>query len=65
MFALPAVQVIFFCLAIGRDPNNLKIAIVNDEAPYNNLTILLNHNPNITKQLEDTGFDLQSFWFRF
>ena len=31
IFLLPAIQVIFFCLAIGRDPTNLKLAVVNDE----------------------------------
>lgn len=31
IFALPVMQVILFCLAIGRDPTGLKIAIVNHE----------------------------------
>lgn len=31
IFALPVMQVILFCLAIGRDPTGLKIAIVNME----------------------------------
>ena len=31
IFALPVMQVILFCLAIGRDPTNLKMAIVNGE----------------------------------
>ncbi|XP_053682131.1 ABC transporter G family member 23 isoform X2 [Sabethes cyaneus] len=31
IFALPVMQVILFCLAIGRDPTNLNIAIVNGE----------------------------------
>lgn len=38
IFALPVMQVILFCLAIGRDPVGLKLAIVNQEAPYWNLT---------------------------
>eukprot|EP00095_Tigriopus_kingsejongensis_P001800 maker-scaffold10_size831480-snap-gene-0.20 protein:Tk01800 transcript:maker-scaffold10_size831480-snap-gene-0.20-mRNA-1 annotation:"ABC transporter " len=33
LFLLPAVQVVFFCLAIGQDPNNLKFAFVNQEVP--------------------------------
>lgn len=31
IFALPVMQVILFCLAIGRDPNGLKLAIANME----------------------------------
>ncbi|XP_057380008.1 ABC transporter G family member 20-like [Daphnia carinata] len=31
VFLLPALQAIIFCLAIGRDPTFLKMAIVNDE----------------------------------
>lgn len=31
IFALPVMQVILFCLAIGRDPTGLKLAIVNHE----------------------------------
>ena len=31
IFLLPAAQAILFCLAIGRDPTFLKLAIVNDE----------------------------------
>ncbi|XP_065372469.1 ABC transporter G family member 23 isoform X2 [Calliphora vicina] len=31
IFALPVMQVILFCLAIGRDPTGLNIAIVNHE----------------------------------
>lgn len=38
IFALPVMQVILFCLAIGRDPTGLKLAIVNHEANYTNMT---------------------------
>lgn len=31
IFALPVMQVILFCLAIGRDPTGLNLAIVNGE----------------------------------
>ncbi len=31
MFLLPAIQVVFFCVAIGRDPSDLPIAVVNNE----------------------------------
>lgn len=31
IFVLPVMQVILFCMAIGREPQGLNIAIVNDE----------------------------------
>ncbi|GAB0090644.1 ABC transporter G family member 23 [Sergentomyia squamirostris] len=31
IFALPVMQVVLFCAAIGRDPTGLKMAIVNQE----------------------------------
>lgn len=31
IFALPVMQVILFCLAIGRDPTDLRLAVVNHE----------------------------------
>lgn len=31
IFLLPAVQAVLFCLAIGRDPTFLKVAVVNEE----------------------------------
>ncbi|XP_011307965.1 ABC transporter G family member 20 isoform X1 [Fopius arisanus] len=34
IFALPVMQVILFCLAIGRDPTGLKLAIVNHEMDW-------------------------------
>jgi hypothetical protein len=36
IFALPVMQVILFCLAIGRDPTGLKLAIVNHEMNWEN-----------------------------
>jgi hypothetical protein len=36
IFALPVMQVILFCLAIGRDPTGLKLAIVKNELNSNN-----------------------------
>ncbi|XP_060528043.1 ABC transporter G family member 20-like isoform X2 [Cylas formicarius] len=38
IFALPVMQVILFCLAIGGDPKGLKLAIVNHEVGYENMT---------------------------
>ncbi|EDS41694.1 abc transporter [Culex quinquefasciatus] len=37
IFALPVMQVILFCLAIGRDPTNLPMAIVNGEMNATNM----------------------------
>lgn len=36
VFALPVMQVVLFCLAIGKDPTDLKMAIVNHEIPIGN-----------------------------
>lgn len=36
IFALPVMQVILFCLAIGRDPTGLKLAVVNHERNFTN-----------------------------
>ncbi|KAG8037085.1 hypothetical protein G9C98_004407 [Cotesia typhae] len=38
IFALPVMQVILFCLAIGRDPTDLTLAIVNHEMDWENQT---------------------------
>lgn len=38
IFALPVMQVILFCMAIGRDPTDLKLAIVNHEMSYVNMS---------------------------
>lgn len=34
IFALPVMQVILFCLAIGRNPTGLHLAIVNHEMNF-------------------------------
>jgi hypothetical protein len=33
IFVLPAIQVILFCLAIGREPLDMKFGVVNHEVP--------------------------------
>jgi len=38
VFLLPAIEVVFFCIAIGRDPIQLPLGIVNHEAGGGNLT---------------------------
>ncbi|KAL0114313.1 hypothetical protein PUN28_011521 [Cardiocondyla obscurior] len=44
IFALPVMQVILFCLAIGRDPTGLKLAIVNHEMSYENMSCPVSTN---------------------
>ena len=34
IFVLPVMQVILFCLAIGRDPKDLKLGVVNSEMDW-------------------------------
>ena len=36
---LPAIQVIFFCVAIGRDPTNLPVGITLDEIEFTDLVL--------------------------
>lgn len=43
IFALPVMQVILFCLAIGRDPTGLKIAIANGEMNDTTVSIREDH----------------------
>ena len=31
IFLLPAIQVLFFCVAIGQEPSGLKLGVVNNE----------------------------------
>lgn len=70
IFVLPVMQVILFCLAIGRDPSGLKLAIVNMDVkiidgycPYNNTCSMknlscryINHlrNDSVVKEYYDT-----------
>lgn len=37
IFALPVMQVILFCLAIGRDPTGLHLAVVNKEMNWDTM----------------------------
>lgn len=48
IFALPVMQVILFCLAIGRDPTGLKLAIVNHEMFYENMTCPISSDCSFT-----------------
>ncbi|XP_046748724.1 ABC transporter G family member 23 isoform X2 [Diprion similis] len=48
IFALPVMQVILFCLAIGRDPTGLKIAIVNHEMTWGNLSCPVEGNCSLS-----------------
>lgn len=44
IFALPVMQVILFCLAIGRDPTGLHLAIVNQEMNWETMECPVRHN---------------------
>ncbi|KAK2586136.1 hypothetical protein KPH14_001409 [Odynerus spinipes] len=48
IFALPVMQVILFCLAIGRDPTGLNLAVVNHEMFYENLTCPVSEDCDFT-----------------
>jgi hypothetical protein len=61
-FIIPSVQVALFCLAIGRDPAGLTMAVVNGDAAvmdecayYSQGCILGNKNPQIMGY--DSGYD--------
>jgi len=43
VFLLPAVEVFFFCVAIGKDPSHLPLGIVNNEIAFNNCS----YDPNV------------------
>ena len=75
VFLLPAIQVVFFCVAIGRDPVDLKLAVVNNEIPemsetqnctivegcdFTNLTCRLFGQIFGEKSLEPLYFDVSS-----
>lgn len=76
IFALPVMQVILFCLAIGRDPTGLHLAVVNKEMDwetmncpvYNNCTLsmfscrYLNSLPKDTVVLVSVGRFAFSLW---
>ena len=47
VFLLPAIQVVFFCIAIGRDPSGMTLAVVNDEASLFNGTDPETNDTNI------------------
>ncbi|KAG7190145.1 hypothetical protein KM043_006275 [Ampulex compressa] len=49
IFALPVMQVILFCLAIGRDPTGLKLAIVNHEIFYENQSCPVSYGCSFTR----------------
>ena len=47
-FLLPSLEVIIFCLCIGRDPFNIPVAIVNEESPADYSRIFLSKLDNRT-----------------
>ncbi|XP_053619497.1 ABC transporter G family member 23 isoform X2 [Plodia interpunctella] len=60
IFVLPVMQVILFCLAIGRDPSGLKLAVVNDDVhvidgycPFNSSCSMKNLSCRYLEQLTE------------
>ncbi|XP_037295917.1 ABC transporter G family member 20 isoform X1 [Manduca sexta] len=60
IFVLPVMQVILFCLAIGRDPSGLKLAIVNADVnvldgycPYNSSCSMKNLSCRYLEHLDN------------
>ena len=44
-FVLPAIQVSLFCMAVGQDPKQLPVAVVNNE--------LFAHNGTMTESCQN------------
>lgn len=44
MFTLPVIQIVLFCLTIGKDPVGLKLGVVNNELLVNQKCPPVNHN---------------------
>ena len=38
VFFLPAMEIFVFCIAVGKDPSELPLAIINNEVPMDNCT---------------------------
>lgn len=57
IFALPVMQVILFCLAIGRDPTGLKLAVANMEM---NGTVSLESYHSLTSGGNVLFFDIRN-----
>jgi hypothetical protein len=49
-FALPAIQVILFCICIGADPFNIPLAVVDDDQHALSRQFLDNLDPYIVTQ---------------
>jgi ABC-type multidrug transport system ATPase subunit len=45
-FLLPSIEVIIFCLCIGRDPQQIPVAIFNEESPIDYSELFLNKISN-------------------
>lgn len=49
-FIFPSIQIVLFCLCIGRDPFDLNIAVVNQDFGFFGKTFLQNLDNNTLKQ---------------
>lgn len=63
----PIIQVVAFFLAVGHDPRNLHLAVINDEAAYSPMGVNVCSYGNVTvvKQGEDETCEqyMASCWF--
>ena len=60
-FLLPSVQVILFCLAIGRDPAHLNLAIVNEDIGGNISGHRVSMSDLYIAKLDSTTFDTRFY----
>lgn len=57
-YILPVVQIILFCICIGGDPFDIKVAIVNEESPpYLSSIFIKNLDPYFIEQHNFTDLD--------
>ena len=57
-FLLPSIEVIIFCVCIGRDPQNISIAVFNEESPVDYSQLFLSKlNNNTITQVHHTSME--------
>ena len=62
-FVLPALQVSLFCLAIGREPKGMSVAVVNEEVgaggclSWSEGCLLDSQNLSLQEEAEDEWLD--------
>ncbi|EDQ87774.1 uncharacterized protein MONBRDRAFT_9617 [Monosiga brevicollis MX1] len=56
-FVLPAIQIILFCLAIGRDPTGLNVAIINEDVGANLTDSHVSYSTQFLSHLDHKTFN--------